>query len=337
MRATLRDVAKLAEVHPGTVSRALNPETLHLVNEETARRVMQAASALGYKPNSIARGLKTNRSYTIGVLIPDLMNPLFAAIVRGIQDRLEQAGYTPLIANTDNDRERERNDLEAMRARQVDGVITATARVDHEVLDEVSDGGLPIVLVLRRLDAEMPSATADDELGARLAVEHMASLGHTRIAYLGGPPDVYTAQARWAGFQAGMKHAALPIDDALVRFGTAFTEPEGARLCRELLAGSARPTAIIAGNDLMALGCYDVFATAGIRCPDDMSVIGFNDMPFSDRFQPPLTTIRVPQYEMGIAAAELLLERMQQPEAEPRRVVLEPELIVRASTAPTST
>jgi LacI family transcriptional regulator len=337
MPATLRDVAKLAAVHPGTVSRALNPATRRLVNDETARRVLAAAEELDYRPNSIARGLKTNRSYTVGVLVPDLMNPLFAAIVRGIQDRLEQAGYTPLIANTDNDRERERNDLEAMRARQVDGVITATARVDHDVLDEMSAAGLPIVLVLRRLDAPMPSATANDEQGSRIAVAHLAELGHTRIAYLGGPPEVYTAQSRWAGFQAGMAAAGLTIDDTLMRFGAAFTEPEGERLCRELLAGSERPTAIVAGNDLMALGCYDVFAELGIACPGDISVIGFNDMPFSDRFQPPLSTIRVPQYEMGTSAAELLLERMQQPEAAPRHVLLEPELVVRASTAPTST
>src|SRR5262245_38201316 len=125
MPATLRDVARLAEVHPGTVSRALNPQTRRMVNAETARRVLQAAEELGYRPNPIARGLKTNRSHTVGVLVPDLTNPLFPPIVRGIQDKLEAAGYTPLIANTDNDPERERNDFDAMRARQVDGVIAA--------------------------------------------------------------------------------------------------------------------------------------------------------------------------------------------------------------------
>ena len=149
---TLRDVALLADVHPGTVSRALNPATRSLVNSETAKRVMDAAAQLDYRPNPIARGLKTNRSFTVGVLVPDLTNPLFPPIVRGIQDRLEQAGYTPLIANTDNDPERERTDFEAMRARQVDGVITATARLDHGVLDEMAFGGFPIVLVNRRLE-----------------------------------------------------------------------------------------------------------------------------------------------------------------------------------------
>src|SRR5215211_8632703 len=131
---TLRDVARVAGVHPATVSRALNEETRQLVNEETARRVVAAAERLGYRPNPIARGLKTSRSYTVGVLIPDLTNPLFPPIVRGIQDRLDEAAYTPLIANTDNDADRERADLEAMRARHVDGFITATARRDEDEL-----------------------------------------------------------------------------------------------------------------------------------------------------------------------------------------------------------
>src|SRR5215210_12461 len=147
---TLRDVARVAGVHPATVSRALNEDTRALVNEETAQRVLQAAEQLGYRPNPIARGLKTNRSYTIGVLIPDLTNPLFPPILRGIEDRLEEDGYTPLMANTDNDPERERLDWQTMRARQVDGIIAATARRDHALLDEIVGSQPPLVLVNRR-------------------------------------------------------------------------------------------------------------------------------------------------------------------------------------------
>jgi LacI family transcriptional regulator len=328
--ATLRDVARVAAVHPGTVSRALNPETRRLVNEETAQRVLEAAEALGYRPNPIARGLKTNRSYTIGVLVPDLTNPLFPPIVRGIQDRLEAAGYTPLIANTDNDRERERNDFEAMLARQVDGVITATARLDHVMLDEMTAAGLPIVLVNRRLeDGELPSATADDREGVRLAVAHLVELGHTRIAYAGGPLEVSTGHLRHAGFVAAMAHAGLA--PTLVRSGAAFTEPEGRRLCQEIVGSGA--TAVVAGNDLMALGCYDVLAERGLSCPDDISVVGFNAMPFSERFNPPLTTIGIPHYEIGSAAADLLLERLQEPAGPVRHVVLPPTLVVRGSAA----
>jgi LacI family transcriptional regulator len=131
-----------------------------------------------------------------------------------------------------------------------------------------------------------------------------------------------------------MAEAGLEVDPMLVHFGVAFTEPEGERLCADLVAGSARPTAIVAGNDLMALGCYDVFAAQGIDCPVDMSVVGFNDMPFSERFSPPLTTIRIPHYEIGAAAAELLLERLQQPDMPARHVVLAPQLVVRDSSGP---
>jgi LacI family transcriptional regulator len=314
-RATLRDVARIAGVHPGTVSRALNPATEALVRDETVRRVRQVAEELGYRPNPLARGLKTNRSYTIGVIVPDIQNPLFPPIIRGL----------------DNDPARERTDFEAMRTRAVDGFITATARLDHELLDEIATVGVPLVLVNRRVeDGSLPSATADDRAGVRLAVEHLIGLGHTRIAHLGGPQDVSTGHQRSEGFRAAMEAAGL--DASLVLAGRAFTEPEGARLCEELLAAGGDVSGIVAGNDLMALGCYDVFADRGIRCPDDISVVGFNDMPFVDRFAPPLTTIRIPHYEIGVAAAQLLLDLLAGKEDGPAEVVLSPELIVRGST-----
>jgi LacI family transcriptional regulator len=331
-RATLRDVARIAGVHPGTVSRALNPATEALVRDETVQRVRQVAEELGYRPNPLARGLKTNRSYTIGVIVPDIQNPLFPPIIRGLDDRLGEAGYTPLIANTDNDPVRERVDFEAMRTRAVDGFVTATARLDHELLDEVAGRGTPLVLVNRRVeDGSLPSASADDRAGVRLAVEHLVALGHQRIAHLAGPQDVSTGHQRFEGFREAMEAAGL--DPSLVRVGRAFTEPEGARLCEELLATGEPVTAIVAGNDLMALGCYDVFAARGIDCPREISVVGFNDMPFADRFAPPLTTVRIPHYEIGVAAAQLLLDILQGNEDGPDEVVLAPELIVRGSTA----
>ena len=332
--ATLRDVARVAGVHPGTASRALNVETRDLVNTETAERVLAAAEELGYTPNPIARGLKTNRSYTIGVLIPDLTNPLFPPILRGIEDRLETAGYTPLVANTDNDPERELLDSQAMRARQVDGIIAATARRDHRLHDALLEAGVDLVLVNRR-QPELPvsSATADDRLGLRLAVEHLVSLGHERIAHLAGPLDFSTGLDRYESFIEAMEQAGLEADPKLILKSEAFTESEGTRLCEELLAGGRDFTAIAAANDLLALGCLDVFAERGIDCPGDVSVIGFNDMPFAARFQPPLTTIHIPHYEIGSAAAELMLERLHDADAEPREVKLEPTLVVRESTA----
>ena len=332
---TLRDVARAAGVHPATVSRALNEETRALVNEETARRVLKAAEQLGYRPNPIARGLKTNRSYTIGVLIPDLTNPLFPPILRGIEDQLETGGYTPLMANTDNDPERELHDLQTMRARQVDGIIAATARRDHRLHDALLEAGLELVLVNRRQE-ELPvsSATADDRLGMRLAVEHLLSLGHTRIAHLAGPLDYSTGLDRHDSFLETMRAAGIEPDPQLILLAEAFTESEGTRLCAELMDRDDRFTAIAAANDLLALGCLDVFAERGRRCPEEISVVGFNDMPFAARFQPPLTTIHIPHYEIGKAAGELMLERLQDGDSPPREVRLEPHLVVRESTAP---
>src|SRR3954468_2894967 len=332
---TLRDVARAAKVHPGTVSRALNEETRGLVNEETAERVMRAAEELGYRPNPIARGLKTNRSFTVGVLLPDLTNPLFPPIVRGIEDHLGAAGYTSLIANTDNDADRERQDFEAMRARQVDGFITATARLDDDFIAETKELAEPIVLVNRRLEDEsLPAVTVDDREGARLAVEHVVALGHRRIAHLGGPQALSTGHQRHLGFLAAMAAAGLEPDRRAIRFGHAFTEHEGARVCRELLDAAPDVTAIVSANDLLALGCYDVLAEQGRRCPDDVSVVGFNDMPFAGRFAPPLTTVRIPHREIGAAAADLLLERLGDGGGEARQVRLQPTFVSRGSTAP---
>jgi LacI family transcriptional regulator len=332
---TLRDVARVAGVHPATVSRALNEETRALVNEETARRVLKAAEKLAYQPNPIARGLKTNRSYTIGVLIPDLTNPLFPPILRGIEDRLETAGYTPLTANTDNDPERELLDLQTMRARQVDGIIAATARRDHRLHDALLEAGLELVLVNRRQE-QLPvsSATADDRLGMRQAVEHLLSLGHTRIAHVAGPLDYSTGFDRHDSFFETMRSAGVEPDPELVLVAEAFTESEGARLCAELMDRGHELTAVAAANDLLALGCLDVFADRGRLCPQEISVVGFNDMPFAARFQPPLTTIHIPHYEIGKAAGELMLERLQDGDSPPREIRLEPHLVVRDSTAP---
>jgi LacI family transcriptional regulator len=332
---TLRDVARAAQVHPGTVSRALNAETRGLVNQETAERVMRAAEELGYRPNPIARGLKTNRSFTVGVLVPDLTNPLFPPIVRGIEDRLGAAGYTSLIANTDNDPDRERQDFEAMRARQVDGFITATARADREFVDETRGLGEPIVLVNRRLEDEsLPAVTVDDQEGARLAVEHVVALGHRRVAHLGGPQAMSTGHQRHLGFRAAMAAAGIEVEDRAIRFAPAFVEDAGARVCRELLDAYPDATAIVAANDLLALGCYDVLAERGLRCPQDISVVGFNDMPFADRFDPPLTTVRIPHCEIGSAAADLLLERLGEAADDAPQIRLTPTFAARGSTAP---
>jgi LacI family transcriptional regulator len=331
---TIRDVARLANVHPGTVSRALNEETRMLVNPDTAERVLEAASKLGYRPNRIARGLKTSRSHTIGVLIPDITNPLFPPILRGIEDRLDEAGYTSLIVNTDNDPERERVYLDAMRARQVDGFISATARLDRELLAELAAAGTPLVLVNRSLgDGSVPAVTVNDRQGIALAVEHVSALGHERIGHVAGPQNLSTGHRRHVGFVEAMHAAGLEAPSEHICFGASFTEEAGARACAELLDAASDLTAIVAGNDLLAIGCYDELEARGIVCPDDISIVGFNDMPFIDHLRPPLTSVRVPQREIGKVAADLLLEQLSDGRKTANETLLEPTLMVRGSTA----
>lgn len=332
---TLREVAELAGVHAGTASRALNEASRDMVKPDTVKRVLAAAEELGYRPNPIARGLKTRRSGTVGVLVPDLMNPLFPPIVRGIQDRLERDSHTPLIANTENDPERERAAFQAMRDRQVDGFIAATASRSHWMDDVRAELGVPLVLVNRRIErGGASSVVGDDRLGIELAVAHLAELGHTRIAFLGGPIELSTGYLRRAGFIESMNAHGLHHEEELMRHGERFTIEEGFRICDELLTRGDHPTAILAGNDLMALGCYDAFAKHGVNCPEDISVIGFNDMPFAERFNPPLTTVRIPHYRLGELAADLLLGLLSSEPSEASHLLLEPSLIVRGSTAP---
>ena len=330
----LRDVARLAGVHPATASRALNPETRLLVSEETAKRVLAAAAELGYRPNAVARSLRTRRSHTIGVLIPDLNNPLFPPMIRGLEDRLAAAGYVALIGNTDGDDARERQVFEQMLARHVDGYVLATAHLHHPLLAEAVRAGVPVVLMNRMAgDSNFPSVTVDNERGVQLAVSHLAGLGHRNIACIAGPQDLSTGLARYRGFQAAMAAAGLGVAPGQVAFARAFSIEEGRRCAAEILASDAGCTAVAAANDMLAVGCYLALDQAGLRCPADISVVGFNDMPFIDMLRPPLTTIAFPHYQLGTQAAQMLIERMNGDAGPARALYLAPELIVRGSTA----
>jgi LacI family transcriptional regulator len=331
---TLRDVAVRAGVHPATASRALNPETRILVSEDTARRVLDAAAELGYSPNPVARSLRTRRSHTVGVLIPDLNNPLFPPIVRGIEDRLAAAGYVALIGNTDSDDMRERMIFDQMRARHVDGLVLATARLHYPLLAEAARSDVPVVLINRLAqDYSFPSVSVDNERGVRMAVSHLAALGHRRIAYIAGPQELSTGLSRYRGFVTAMESSGLPVDSDLVVFAKAFSVEEGLRCSRVLLDRADGCTAIAAGNDMLAVGCYAGLDEVGLSCPEDISVVGFNDMPFIDRLRPALTTIRFPHYQVGTEAAQLLLERIAEHAGPVKILYLAPELIIRGSTS----
>lgn len=331
---TLRDVAEAAGVHAATASRALNPETRRLVNAETARRVLRVAESLGYEPNPIARSLKTAKSRTIGLVIPDLTNPLFPPIVRGIEDVLGPAGYSALIVNTDNDPQREQALVGSLRSRHVEGLVFATAFLEHPLLEKLREQSVKVVLVNRRTEnLDIPCIMPDDATGIGLAVKHLVQQGHKRIAHLAGPPTTSSGVVRARAFQGAILDHGLADDPSLIVACSAWTEAEGAAALRELLDTGTDFSAVVAGNDLIALGCYDVFAERGILCPEEISVVGFNDMPFLDKMRPPLTTIGVPHHQVGVEAARMLLESINEPDRPPRSVLLPVSLVIRGSTA----
>lgn len=336
-KPTMSDVAAHAGVDVSTVSRALNERTAGLVRSETVKRVLAAAKELGYQPNVLARGLRTQRSRTIGMVIPDLTNPFFPPIVRGLEDALEKAGYSLILANTDHQPERELRSLRSLVGRQVEGLMLATSHLANGMTDLPELAGIPVVLVNRReRTGALPSVVPDDVQGVELVVDHLVSLGHQRIAHIGGPQGTSTGATRSATFRRLAAEAGV-LDEDLIEYSTLFDVSAGQAACEALLARRDDATCIVAGNDLLAIGCLRALRDWGRRVPNDISLVGFNDMPLVDLLDPPLTTVRVPQYEMGREAARIMLDLLQRPD-EPataeHRVEMPLELIVRRSTAP---
>lgn len=336
-RATLREVAVMAGVHPATASRALNQQTESLVNAETAARIKKVAAEMGYSPNPIARSLKTSRSASIGLVIPDLTNPLFPPIVRGVEDVLRTVGYNAWIVNTDNRPDVEKAAVDSFRQRNVEGFVFATAHLKHPLLDELAAASTPMVLVNRRSNsADIPSVTSDDAAGVSMAMQHLVDLGHTNIVHLAGPQDLSTGVNRRRAFLANLEELHLPAESSRTIICDEWSEQAGAKAMRTLLDSGPEFTAVLAGNDLLALGVYDALSERGLRCPDDISVVGFNDMPFMDKVSPPMTTVRIPHYEIGAEAARLLLEVLKDPDRHPRSLLLPLTMVVRSSTGPVS-
>lgn len=317
------------------MSRVLNPQTRTMVSQEVAARILKIANSLSYKRNPLAVGLRTRRSFTVGVIVPDLTNPLFPPIVRAIERTLGKEGYVTMLADSDNSREAERVILDSLQVRQVDGLILATAWLHDDIVARCQEQNIPIVLVNRTvLDEKVTSVVTNDVYGIRLAVEHLLQLGHRKLAFVGGPLNTSTAVGRREGFISALKTYRLNLREKLIADCPSFTVQAGATAARELL-GSARAsfTAIVAANDMLALGCYDALTEAGLACPRDMSITGYNDMPFADRFNPPLTTLRIPHDQIGVQSSLLLLRKMRDPDLNVPSMHLEPALVVRGSTA----
>jgi LacI family transcriptional regulator len=332
-RVTIGDVAKIAGVHPGTVSRAMNAKTESQVNADTVVRVRMAAKQLGYLPNSIARGLRTSSTMTIGVIIPDLTNPIFPPIVRGIDSYLGPRGYSSVVVNTDSSDVAERSLFESLMQRQVDGFIVATGHSGHSLMREAYDSGVRAVMVNRDSGGvPYPAVVGDDAHGIWASVEHLAGLGHRALTHLEGPSSFSTSRVRAEAFVAACAEMNL---EATVIGCAEYSVDEGQRAMDAILETQRTPpTAIVAGNDLLALGVYHSLRAHGLTCPDDVSVVGFNDMPFARDFQPAMTTVRSPYTELGAESARLLLKQIEESVSIAMRVMLPVELIIRDSTGP---
>jgi LacI family transcriptional regulator len=314
------------------VSRALSPRKRDKISPAVVKKIERAAKKLGYYPNIVASSLKQNRSFAVGVLIPDLMNPLFPPIIRGIQDTAEAAGYTVITANTDDEEEKEKNALRMMQGRSIDGVIITTARRKDPIVEECIENDIPFVLVNRTVDREGVNAVViDEDFGIRSVLDHLMSLKHTNIAHIAGPQHTSTGYHRAKAFTDYLRIHNLRTD--LVETSNKFTIEEGRQAFRKLLARDNSFTAIVGGNDLMALGCMEAMQEIGLLVPENISITGYDDILFLERMSPALTSVLVPKYEMGSQATKTLLEMVSGEVKAPVVLRMQPRLIVRNSTA----
>jgi LacI family transcriptional regulator len=331
---TLKDVARVAGVHPATVSRALDPGKMWLVRRETRAKVQTVARELGYRGDVVARSLRRGQTTTLGVIVADLGGAFLAPVLRGIADELEKHGFMALISETRDDHARLRASIENLLTRRVDGLILMTARLGDAPIIETIARETPVVLAIRTLPGSaLPSVTSDDVAGGYLAARHLAELGHGSVAELAGPGDIQPFVDRSVGFGQAAGALALDIVQASER---AFqpTPSEGRRLMQAFLAGQGPlPTGVFAHSDAMAIGAIAALREAGLDCPDDISIIGYNDAPLSDHLDPPLSTIRFPGDQIGRFAADLAIALIEEPPSVVASVSFPPELVARSSTA----
>jgi LacI family transcriptional regulator len=327
---TVQDVARHAGVSVATVSYVLNGT--RFVSAGLRERVLAAVRELHYEPNAAARTLRSKRSHTLGLILPDLRNPFFTEAVRGVEDVAEAHGYTVLLANSDEDPEREATHLRVLRAKHVDGLILAPAGAPYPELEQLVDTGFPLVLLDRDLARlGVPAVMLDNEAAARAAVDHLIRLGHRRVGMIAGRPPISSTVDRRRGYRRALDEAGLPSDEQLVATGGSTIEG-GAAAASTLLELPSPPTAILAANNLMTIGAVMAIERHGLSVPGDVALVGFDDFPWADVFRPRLTTVAQPFYELGRTAAELVLERQSGGGHGARRVLLPGTLVVRDSS-----
>ena len=327
-RSTIKDVARAAGVGVSTVSRVINGRGY--VSDPARERVLQAVTELHFEPSRAARTLTTGRSGTVALVLPDITNPFFPSIARGVEDAASAAGYAVVLCNTDNDPKQEARYIAMLREQRVDGVVLAAcAPTNRDYWVQFAER-VPLVLTDRRLaDFVDDSIGVDNVAGGRLATRHLLGLGHRRIGLIGGPPDLSTSADRRLGYEEALREAGIDLDPGLVRPGD-FRYAAGYLRMRELLDQNV--TAVFAANDMMAVGAMRAVEDAGGRVPEDVAVVGFDDIPMASMVKPRLTTVAQPTYQMGVMAVGKLLRRLKGgPPEDPRQVVLELALVVRDS------
>lgn len=331
--STIRDVAQQAGVSTMTVSRVINSSGY--TSQETRERVNRAITELGYVPNAVARHLRSKQTKTIALVLSDITNPFFTTIARGVEDVAGARGFGVMFCNTDESETEENNYLHMLIQRQVDGVLLVPASQSAEPLRLLRAHQVPVVVIDRRVRSRgVDQVRCDSEAGAYILARHLIELGHRRIAMLTGRRGISTAVDRVAGYERALKEVGVEVDRELVLYG-GFGLAGGYRMAQEVLAASPPPTALFAANNFIAFGAIRALREAGLRVPDDMSLVCFDDLPEDWLIDPFLTVVDQPAYEMGCQAAELLLERLdaEVPTAS-RSIIMPGKFIVRRSTAP---
>ncbi len=309
MTTTLADVARAANVSIATASRVLSKSN-HPISDKARQRVLKSATAMNYKPNWLARGMRTDRTHTIGIIADDLLSPFTPPIIRGIQDFLKTIDYLGLIINADWDPDLEREAISTLLGRSVDGMIFVES--GHLVpTEELEKAGKPYMFVHRLFGAPIQhSVVPDDYAGTQLAMEHLFSLGHRRIAHISGPSGWHSARRRVDGYVASLAEHAIAVEPGLM-VESDWEFEGGFAATQQLLATNPRPTAIYVANDHMAWGTVEAIRAAGLRVPDDVAIVSYDNRRFSRILRPKLTTVSLPAYEMGKKAAELLSLKLQ--------------------------
>ena len=330
--ANIKDVARHSGVSVTTVSHVVNGT--RFVSETARLRVEEAVRELGYVPSAVARSLKHNTTRTFGMVIPNNSNPYFAEIIRGVEDRCFAAGYNVILCNSNDDPERQAAYLRVLAEKRVDGLVFVASGSDAVVRATLGEIKIPLVLLDREVTGMLNCdlVEVNHTVGGELATKHLLDLGHPRVACISGPPGLSPSTQRRAGWKQALEAANVERKENDLARGD-FTARGGYLAMQVLLKRKPRPTAVFVCNDLMAFGAMTAAREAGIALPEQLSIVGFDDIDLAAFSAPPLTTVAQPKLQIGTLAAELLLERVEASRGEARRVILDPQLKIRGSTA----